>query len=380
MTDLVLTGGRIITGDAPPGPGWLRVSGGMIAGTGSGAAPEAPGAQRVELGGSLIVPGMIDMHCHGGGGFDFGDRDQDGMATAALTHWRTGTTTVVASVVSGPVAGMVDQVAALADLADDGIIAGVHLEGPFLSRARCGAHDPAVLRPPTPAAISKLLAAGRGAVRMVTLAPELDGSLRAIRQLTDAGVIAALGHTDATEQQIRPAIDAGATVATHLYNGMRPLHHREPGCVGTLLDDDRVAVELICDLVHVMPTAVRLAARHAGPRRTVLVTDAMAATGMSDGVYRIGNVRATVVNGAPRLPDGTIAASTLTMGLAFRNFVRTVGMTESDAVAATATRPATLLGLAGRVGVLAPGHTADLVVLDGDLAVARVMRHGRWVR
>ena len=146
------------------------------------------------------------------------------------------------------------------------MVAGVHLEGPFLSAARCGAHDPAILCPPERTAVTKLLDAGKGTVRMVTIAPELEGAVDAVRQLVDNGVLAAIGHTDATEAQVRPAVDAGATVATHLFNGMRPLHHREPGPIGALLDDERVTVELICDLVHLHPTAVRLAARHAGTR------------------------------------------------------------------------------------------------------------------
>lgn len=377
--DLVLCGGTVVTPEGVLDGGWLATADGVITAAGEGTPPPGP---REDVSGCTLVPGFVDMHCHGGGGADFADPDPERARAAAVTHRRAGTTSLMASLVSRPIPELVDQVAALADLVTAGEFAGIHLEGPFLSTARCGAHDPSVLQPPDAAAISKLLAAGRGTVRMVTLAPELDGSLDAIRQLTHAGVLAAIGHTDAREDQIRPAVDAGARMATHLYNGMRPLHHREPGAVGALLDDERVAVELICDLVHVAPTAVRIAARHAGPSRTALVTDAMSATGMSDGVYELGRLQVTVTDGAPRLPDGTIAASTLTMGGAFARYVRDVGMTLREAVTATAALPAELLGIDGRpggVGELAPGMSADVAVLDGDLAVARVLRGGSWV-
>ena len=197
------------------------------------------------------------------------------MRQAVDAHTAHGTTTMLASLVTRPVPVLVEQVATLADLVTDGLIAGIHLEGPFLSAARCGAHDPGLLRPPDPVSVDALLAAGRGTIRMVTVAPELEGAVPAVKRLVDAGVIAAIGHTDALAEDVVPAVDAGATVATHLFNGMRPLHHREPGPIGVLLDDERVTVELICDLVHLHPTIVRLAARHAGVGRTVLITDAI---------------------------------------------------------------------------------------------------------
>ncbi|GLY67347.1 N-acetylglucosamine-6-phosphate deacetylase [Amycolatopsis taiwanensis] len=377
VTDLVLTGGDLALPEGVVSGGWLTVADGLISAVGTGTPP--PG-DRFDLAGALVVPGFIDTHCHGGGGASFSSTDAKEILRAIAAHRRHGTTTMLASLVSEPIPALADQEAALKELVEDGELAGIHLEGPFIAAARCGAHDPAVLREPDAVSVDALLRAGCGAIRMVTLAPELAGGVRAVRQLVDAGVIAAIGHTDGTEELIRPAIDAGATVATHLFNGMRPLHHREPGPVGVLLDDERVTVELICDLVHVHPTVLRLAARHAGRRRTVLVTDAMSATDAADGRYRLGTLQVDVHDGVATLADtGSLAGSTLTMDVAFRNLVRAVGMSVPDAVRATSGRPAELLGIAGRTGSLRPGLAADLVVLDGDLRVDRVLRGGEWI-
>ncbi|KAA2251377.1 N-acetylglucosamine-6-phosphate deacetylase [Solihabitans fulvus] len=376
--DTTLTGGRIATPDGVLESGWISVRDGRIDAVGEGAAPEG---ETVDLDGALVVPGFVDIHCHGGGGGAFSSPDHELVRRAVAAHRRHGTTTMLASLVSRPIPELADQVAALAELVDDGVFAGVHLEGPFLSAARCGAHDPAILRAPDTHSVATLLRAGRGTVRMVTIAPELDNGVEAVRQLVDGGVLAAIGHTDATEAQVRPAVDAGATIATHLFNGMRPLHHREPGPIGALLDDERVTVELICDLHHLHPTAVRLAAKHAGLGRTVLVTDAMAAAGVGDGVYDIGGLAVTVKDGVPTLGEGgALAASTLTMDAAFRNFVRSCELTICQAVAATSTRPAALLGLAGETGELRAGLAADLVVLDEELRPRDVMIKGEWVK
>ncbi|MBW4715631.1 N-acetylglucosamine-6-phosphate deacetylase [Saccharothrix obliqua] len=376
--DVTLTGGRVVTPDGVLDRGWVVVRDGLIAAVGDGAPPDGP---TTEIGDGWLVPGFVDIHCHGGGGEAFTSADPERVRRAAAAHRRHGTTTMLASLVSRPIPELADQVKALAELVQDGVVEGIHLEGPFLSAARCGAHDPAILCPPDPASIDQLLKAGRGAVRMVTIAPELEHAVDAVRRLVDNDVLAAIGHTDATEAQIRPAVEAGATVATHLFNGMRPLHHREPGPIGALLDDERVTVELICDLVHLHPTAVRLAARHAGVGRTVLVTDAIAAAGVGDGVYDVGGLEVRVVDGVPTLAGGaSLAGSTLTMDAAFRNAVQSCGLSVPEAVHATATRPAQLLGLAGKTGEIRSGTYADLVVLDADLKPLEVMSRGAWVK
>jgi N-acetylglucosamine-6-phosphate deacetylase len=376
--DVTLTGGQVVTPDGVLDSGWVAVREGRILAVGDGVAPDGP---TMDVSGCWLVPGFVDIHCHGGGGEAFTSADPDRVRKGAAAHRRHGTTTLLASLVSRPVPELVDQIAALAELVQEGLISGIHLEGPFLSAARCGAHDPAILRPPERSAVQKLIDAGGGTVRMVTLAPELEGAVDAVRLLVDQGVLAAIGHTDGTEAQIRPAVEAGASVATHLFNGMRPLHHREPGPIGALLDDERVTVELICDLVHLAPTTVRLAARHAGEGRTVLITDAIAAAGVGDGVYDVGGLEVRVVDGVPTLAGGAaLAGSTLTMDAAFRNAVNSCGLTISEAVHAASTRPAALLGLSDVTGELKAGLAADLVVLDSELRPREVMSKGEWVK
>ena len=260
--------------------------------------------------------------------------------------------------------------------ARNGTVAGIHLEGPWLSRARCGAHDPAQVRAPDPAEIDAVLAAGGDAIRMVTLAPELPGADAAIRRFVDAGVVVAVGHTDATYEETQGAIAAGATVGTHLFNAMPPLHHREPGPVLALLQDPRVTCELIADGVHVHPAMVAAVIDAAGPERVSLITDAIAAAGCDDGPFRLGTVPIDVVAGVATVAGtSTIAGSTATMAQVFGNVLPLAGL--AAAVQMSATTPARALGLE-RVGELRAGYDADLVVLEADLRVGAVMAGGAW--
>jgi N-acetylglucosamine-6-phosphate deacetylase len=376
-SDLVITHARIAIPDAVIEDGWLSVHKGLISKIGRGA-PAA--GNQWNANGQTLVPGFVDMHCHGGGGGSFTTSKVEDALKSIATHRKHGTTTLMASLVSDSIPHLENQISALKDLVHEGELSGIHLEGPFISALHLGAHDPRFLLEPDPLSIKKLLNAGDDTVRMVTLAPELPGGVAAVRQLVTAGVIAAIGHTDGREKEIRPAIDAGATVATHLFNGMRMLHHREPGPIGTLLDDERVTVELICDLVHVHPTVLRLAARYAGRGRTTLVTDAMAATDANDGNYRLGTMRVEVQGGVAKLLSSeALAGSTLTMDVAFRNSVLIAGVPLLDAVYAASTRPAELLGIDKHTGSLISGLAADLVVLDEDLRLQRVLRGGVWV-
>jgi N-acetylglucosamine-6-phosphate deacetylase len=330
-----------------------------------------------------VVPGFVDMHVHGGGGASYtdadgtdADGDADGVSEAAGFHLRHGTTTTLASLVTASPADLIAGVRALAAASRRGTVAGIHLEGPWLSQARCGAHDPTLMRNPDPAEIDTVLTAGDGAIRMVTLAPELPGADAAIRRFLDAGVIVAVGHTDATYEQTQQAVAAGVTVGTHLFNAMPPLHHREPGPALALLQDPKVTVELIADGVHVHPALVREVIRAAGPERVAVVTDAVAAAGCADGEFRLGAVPIDVVSGVARVHGtSTIAGSTATMDRLFRSVAATAGL--AAAVQMTSATPARALGLE-RVGGLRAGYDANLVVLDRDLQVAAVMVRGDW--
>ncbi len=352
--------------------GWVVVDGERVLGAGTGPPPEPPSWSLP----GLVVPGFVDVHVHGGGGAAFDGGDPDDVATVVGTHLGHGTTTMVASLVTDSVDALAASCSSLAALAGDGVVAGIHLEGPWLSRGRAGAHEPSLLLPPTLEAVDRLVEASGGHLRMVTLAPELPGALVAIPELVSAGVVVAVGHTEATYDETRAALAAGATAATHLFNAMPPLHHREPGPVAALLESS-AHLELVADGVHVHPSVLALAWR-AG--RTVLVTDAMAAAGAADGDYRLGSLSVVVRDGVARLPStGVIAASTATLASSLRLAVLEAGIPLPDALAAVTSTPAAMLGLEG-VGSLAPGSYADLVELSDDLEVDRVMRRGSWVR
>jgi N-acetylglucosamine-6-phosphate deacetylase len=382
---LLLAGGRVVTPDGVLDPGWILVTGGLIAAIGPGDGREqiAPGLPVAELSGRWVLPGFVDLHVHGGGGSSFTQGTADDARAAAAFHRVHGSTSLLASLVTAPLAELEARAALLADLADEGVIAGLHLEGPFLSAARCGAQDPRHMLAPDVAVFERLHAAARGHLRVITVAPELPGAAEVIRAAARSGVTAAVGHTDATAEATSAAVDAGATHATHLFNGMRPWHHREPGPAGALLDRDEVTCEIVADGVHLHDMTVRLAARTAGPGRLVLITDAMAAAGMRDGRYRLGFREVDVAGGVARLvgetgAPGAIAGSTATMAIVVRNAVA-AGVPVPEVAAAASTTPARVLGLGERTGALRPGLAADLVVCDDEFGLDRVMRHGRWL-
>ena len=375
----MLTAGTVVTEGAVHQPGWLSWRGGHLVDVAAGAPPRQP---DVALPRCVVVPGFVDMHCHGGAGAGYDGTPQE--ALAALTfHRRHGTTTTAASLVSATTDSLLRSIAELTELVSDGELGGIHLEGPWLATARAGAHDPLQLRDPTPGEVGRLLRAGAGALRMVTLAPDRAGALDAIESITAAGCVAALGHTDAGFDETRAAIAAGARVATHLFNAMAPLRHRDPGPVAALIEDPRVTLEVIADGVHLHPAVVRHVIAAAGPGRVALVTDAMAAAGVPDGAYHLGALDVTVAGSTARLTgSAALAGSTTTMDAVFRRTVTASPEPRDRALLAAAamasTTPARTLRL-DDVGALAPTLRADAVVLDGNLQVVAVLRRGRWV-
>ncbi|MFE9820689.1 N-acetylglucosamine-6-phosphate deacetylase [Streptomyces sp. NPDC005791] len=370
----VLAGARVVLPTGTVEDGRVIVEGTRIA----GSTPE--GARTVDLSGHWLVPGFVDVHNHGGGGASFATGTAEDVLTGVRTHRRHGTTTVVASTVTGEMDFLARQAGLLSELVEQGELAGIHFEGPFISPCRKGAHSEGLLRDPDPAEVRKLLDAARGTAKMVTLATELPGGIESVRLLAEHGVIAAVGHTDATYEQTVEAIEAGATVATHLFNAMPPLGHRAPGPIAALLEDERVTVELINDGTHLHPAALELAYHHAGADRVALITDAMDAAGADDGFYELGPLAVEVKDGVARLVEGgSIAGSTLTLDTAFRRAVTVDRIPVEDVVRSISANPARLLGLYDRVGSLEPGKDADLVVLDADFALKGVMRRGAWI-
>jgi N-acetylglucosamine-6-phosphate deacetylase len=325
-----------------------------------------------------LLPGFVDIHVHGGGGNTFTTGDPDEARKAAAFHLSRGTTTMLASLVSSPYELMLSATKAFAPLVAEGVLSGIHFEGPYLSQLRCGAQNPAYLRDPSTIELEELLAAGEGAIRLVTIAPERPGALAAIELLSRRGVVAAIGHTDASYEETLAGVAAGATVATHLFNGMRPVHHRQPGPILALLASPSVVCELVADGIHLHDGTLAFAANVAGAGRTALITDAIAAAGMGDGEYDLGSLAVTVSGGVARLgADGAIAGSTLTMDAALRRAVG-AGLSMVDASRMASGTPAAAIGLGDTVGELRRGLRADLVELSEDLEVVRVMRGGEW--
>jgi N-acetylglucosamine-6-phosphate deacetylase len=379
---VIIAAEHVVTPDGVLAPGWIRIADGRIEAVLPGEPP-APAARRAHW----ALPGFIDMHVHGGGGASFTEGGPDDARRAAAFHRAHGTTRTLASLVTAPVDRLERRVVMLADLADEGVIDGIHLEGPFLSAARCGAQDPRYLTAPDVTTFRRLHAASRGWLRMITIAPELPGAAEVIRAAAAAGVIAAAGHTDASAEVTAAAIDAGISHATHLFNGMRPIDHRAPGPAGALLDR-QVTCEVIADGAHLHDAIVRLAARTAGPGNLVLITDAMAAAGMPDGNYRLGDLDVAVSDGVARLagaatasgtaPGGTgaIAGSTASMEFVVRRAITSVGLSVTDVARAASTTPARRLGLDGVTGSLRAGLAADIVLLDSDFRLLTVIARG----
>lgn len=372
---LLIHSARLISGGQEIADAWARFEGGRVTAVGSG--PERPDAATVidatvEAGpDAILTPGFIDIHCHGGAGAAHDD-GIEAIRTARAMHRTRGTTRAVLSLVTAPVDDLVRRVAEIAELTrDDPEILGSHLEGPFLDPGHHGAHAPSLLRDPDAAAVARLLDAGAGTVRQVTLAPELPGGITAIERIVAAGAAAAVGHTDADETVAAAAFDAGATILTHAFNAMRGIHHRAPGPVLAAAADSRVVLEGIADNVHLHPFAIRLLF-DAAPGRIALVTDAMAAAGAPDGAYDLGAVKVTVRDGIARTDaTGSIAGSTLTQDIALRRAVD-AGATLPQAVLALTETPARAIGHGDRLGRLAPGFPADAVLLRADLTVSRV--------
>ncbi len=343
------------------------------------------GAREHAARGMTIVPGFVDVHIHGARGHDVMEGSPEALAGVAATVARHGTTTLVATTVTASddhicrsAEGIARYIRSAGNSPQDELraeVAGIHFEGPFISRVRRGVHPLDWIAAPAVASFERYLQAAAGTAKIITLAPELPGALALVDAARRAGLVVALGHTDATYAEACAAIERGACHAVHVFNAMRPFSHRETGVLGAVLTSAGVTAELIADNVHVDAPAMKLLIRAKGYERMILVSDATAATGMPDGKYHLGTFEVIVSAGVCRNAEGKLAGSTLTLDRAIRNIVA-LGVPLGDAVCMATLNPARLLGLEGRKGVLAPGADADLVLLDPALNVAGVMTRG----
>jgi N-acetylglucosamine-6-phosphate deacetylase len=329
--------------------------------------------------GHVLTPGLLDIHNHGGAGASYGESGE-AIRTARQLHRMHGTTRQLLSLVTAPLDDLISQIQiAVVETRRDPTILGIHLEGPFLARQYRGAHDPAFLRAPDPDLVERLLSAADGTLRQVTMAPERAHFAKSARILSDAGVVVAVGHTAAGFEQAQAAIETGATLLTHAFNGMPGVHHRAPGPVLAFAEYPGGWLEVINDGVHVRPEVIRMLCRLA-PGRVALVSDAMAAAGVGDGRYRLGNLDVEVAAGVARLTSGkAIAGSTITLDIAVARAVQDVGLTALAAVEAATAIPAQIMGVDDRFGRLEPGYMADAVLFDSDWQVRGVWIDGRPV-
>ncbi len=387
MAMMVIQAGRAFTPREEIADAAIVIEDGKIARIGRRDEIQVPaGAKEILARDITVIPGFVDIHVHGAGGHDVMSSTEEALSTVAKTVARHGTTSLVATTVTAPpdetrrcLEDIARYIASPANIATPTVptaeIAGIHLEGPFISATRRGVHPAGAIAKPSIALLDRYLEAAGGTARILTLAPEIPGALELVEHAYARGVVVALGHTDATYEQAHTAIFRGARHAVHVFNAMRPFSHRETGVIGAVLTDDSVTAEIIADGVQVDDPAIRLLAAAKGPELVILGSDGTAATGMRDGSYRLGTFDVTVSGGVCRNREGKLAGSTLTLDRALQHIVR-LGVPLIEAVRMATLNPARRVGMAERKGVLAAGADADMVFLTPELKVANVYTRG----
>src|SRR6266436_956977 len=383
---LALTAGRLFSPTGPIEHPVVLVEQGRVIDISARGSRQVPaGASTSDFGNNVMAPGYVDLHIHGSAGYDVMDDTAEALPAIEQLLVRHGVTSYFPTTVTAPMDATLRALERLADAIEkrernkeDGKIRalplGIHLEGPFISHARRGVHPPENLLAPTLALFERFWQAARGRIRMMTIAPELEGAAEVIAEAARRGVCVSLGHSDADFAAAERGIAAGARHATHTFNAMRPLDHRSPGILGAVLTDRRVSADIIADGVHLDPAIVKLFADAKGPAQTVLITDAISATGMPDGRYRLGSFEVDVRDGKCMV-DGKLAGSVLTMDRAVRNLARFAEWDLPQAVAAASQNPARVARIANK-GVLAVGADADFVVLNSEGEVLRTFVGG----
>jgi N-acetylglucosamine-6-phosphate deacetylase len=384
MTTTLLHAGRVLTPTAEIIDAGILIRDGVIEDLGLRAGMRVPnGAVEISAIDKVAIPGFVDVHIHGAGGRDVMEGSPEALAGVTKTVARHGTTSFVATTVTASPDDTIRSVEGIAHYisqqheTDDARaeVLGIHFEGPFLSPARRGVHPPEWLQLPSAELLDKFLQAAAGNAQILTLAPELLGAMPCIDAARKAGMVVAVGHTDATYEQTRAAIAHGVRHAVHVYNAMRPFSHRDSGVIGAVLTTPEVTAELIADGIHVDETAMRLLLQAKGAASVILVSDGISATGMPDGKYTLGTFEVTVSGGVCRNSEGKLAGSTLTLDRALRNIVK-LGVPLADALRMLTLNPATLLGIEFKKGSLRPGADADILLLDKSLHVTQTWTRG----
>jgi N-acetylglucosamine-6-phosphate deacetylase len=390
MPPLILRAGRLLTPDADIRDAAILIEEGKISSVGRMVELTAPAnAEIFDASALTAVPGFVDVHIHGAGGHDVMEGTAEALDAVCATAARFGTTSLLATTASAAIEDTcrsVEQIARYirsgentAQRSSKARIVGIHLEGPFISRKRRGVHPQQWIAEPSLPVLRRILEAADGCARILTLAPEVPGALELVAEARKAGLIVALGHTDATYEEAQAVIAAGARHAVHVFNAMRPFSHRDTGVLGAVLTSPEVTAEIIADGVHVDDPAIRLLLAAKGTARVILVSDATSATAMPDGRYRLGTFEVTVSGGVCRSAEGHLAGSTLTLDRAVCN-IAALGVPLGEAVRMATQNPAQLLSLEKQKGVLTAGADADIVLLDEAFRVQRVIIAGVWAR
>ena len=380
-SELVITGGRVVTPFRVLEPGTVIVREGKIAALEEGARSVEGEAGVIDAQGLTVAPGLMDIHVHGGSGHDTMDATPEAIREMARFFARHGVTSFLPTTMS---AGREETLTAIRNVArcmeegtDGAEVLGVHMEGPYISVEKKGAQPPSQIRPADPEEYRAFFQAGP--VRLITLAPEVPENRELITYAVEHGAAVAVGHSAATYEEVLEAVSLGLSQATHTFNGMAGLHHRRPGTVGAVLSCDEIYAQVIVDFVHIHPAVVKLLVRAKGPERTVLITDAIRAAGMPDGTYELGGQRVIVREGEARLPTGSLAGSILTMDRAVRNVMEAAELSLPQALEMATITPARSIGVEDRKGSLEQGKDADIILLDEKLRVVLTLVGGRVV-